>query len=309
VLATFVLYERSLPSTSFPLVQLSLFATPSFRVGVIISAAFLAGIPSFFFVFILTLQAGLGYSALHAGMTTLPWTAGVAYASTMSTRLAPRLGKWTIVLGASLLVAGALAVFLTLQIDGVDVTSLDLIPAFLVSGLGLDTVLAPLLTVILAGVPPRDAGSASGVLTTFQQLGGALGVALIGVAFFTRLGGVAPAAVSGASPGLRADLVAARLPTLVVGSTVATFRRCFQEQASSSDPTRSVPDYASATRASSPVGIALVGAGRSAIAHDFVDSVEPVIFFQVGFWTLTGVLALFLPRVHVNPHTVGEDLA
>src|SRR6202049_2045384 len=153
MLAIFILYERSLPSTRFPLVQLSLFRIPSFRIGVAIAAVFIAGIPAFFFTFSLMLQVGLGYSALHAGLTTIPWSIGSAFAAAMSTRVAPRLGKWTIAIGSALLVIGILGIILTLHQVGTSVTGWDLIPSFLVSGLGLGTVIAPLLNIILAGVP------------------------------------------------------------------------------------------------------------------------------------------------------------
>src|SRR6202050_2699931 len=63
MLVLFVLYERSLPSTRFPLVALSLFRIRSFSVGVAISAIFIAGIPAFFFTFSLMVQVGLGFSA------------------------------------------------------------------------------------------------------------------------------------------------------------------------------------------------------------------------------------------------------
>ena len=56
----------------------------------------IAAIPSFFFTFSLVLQAGLGYSALNAGLSIIPWSIGTAIASTASARLAPKLGKWTI---------------------------------------------------------------------------------------------------------------------------------------------------------------------------------------------------------------------
>jgi MFS family permease len=93
VLIAFVLYERALPSTRFPLVQLSLFRIRSFAVGVGLTAVFIAGIPAFFFTFSLMLQVGLGFSALNAGLTTIPWSLAAAIASAMSTRVAPRLGK------------------------------------------------------------------------------------------------------------------------------------------------------------------------------------------------------------------------
>lgn len=305
VLALFVLYERSLPSSRFPLVQLSMFRIPSFRVGVLISAVFIAGIPAFFFTFSLMLQVGLAFSALHAGLTTIPWSIGAALASAMSTRVAPRLGKWTIAIGSLVTVLGVLGIILTLQLRGTAVTSVDLIPSFVVSGLGLGTVIAPLLNVILAGVPPRHAGSASGVLTTFQQLGGAVGIAVVGVVFFGLLSGRASESVSQVLPGLRAQLVATHLPAPRVDSSLAGFTHCFQAQVSSSDPAQPVPGCPSiATTAQTsprnPANAAFTSAARSALAHDFVSSVQRILFFNVGFWLLTALLALALPRVQVT---------
>ena len=237
MLVLFILYERSLPSTRFPLVQLSLFRIRSFSVGVAISAVFIAGIPAFFFTFSLMLQVGLGFSALNAGLTTIPWSLASAVASAMSARVAPRLGKWTIAIGSSLLVVGMLGVIGTLLLQGTKLTGWDLIPSFVISGLGLGTVIAPLLNIILAGVPGRDAGSASGVLTTFQQLGGAIGVAVVGVVFFGLLSSRAPDAIATVTPQLQSQLAAAQ-------SAGARRRRprsrsspvCFRQQASSSDP-------------------------------------------------------------------------
>ena len=71
-LLAFVLYERSLPSTRFPLVQLSLFRIRSFSVGVAISAVFIAGIPAFFFTFSLMLQVGSGFQRAQRGLDDDP---------------------------------------------------------------------------------------------------------------------------------------------------------------------------------------------------------------------------------------------
>jgi EmrB/QacA subfamily drug resistance transporter len=309
MLLLFILYERSLPSTRFPLVQLSMFRIPSFRVGVAIAAVFIAGIPAFFFTFSLMLQVGLGYSALHAGLTTIPWSIGSAFASAMSARVAPRLGKWTIAIGSALLVVGILGIVLTLHLRGTNVSSIDLIPTFLISGLGLGTVIAPLLNIILAGVPARDAGSASGVLTTFQQLGGAIGVAVVGVVFFGLLSSRAPAAVATVTPQLQAQLAADQVPPARAGAAIATFTRCFKAQAASSDPSQQIPNCpkVGTTSASDPVASAYGSAARAALGRDFVTSVERVLFFNVGFWGLTGVLSMFLPRV--RPQAAGGGRA
>jgi EmrB/QacA subfamily drug resistance transporter len=303
VLALFILYERSLPSTRFPLVQLSLFRIPSFRVGVAIAAVFIAGIPAFFFTFSLMLQVGLGYSALHAGLTTIPWSLGSAVASAMSTRVAPRLGKWTIAIGSSLLVIGMLGLILTLHLRGTNVSSTDLIPTFLISGLGLGTVIAPLLNIILAGVPGRDAGSASGVLTTFQQLGGAIGVAIVGVVFFGLLSSRATTAIATVTPQLQSQLAADHVPPAQATAAIATFERCFKAQAASSDPSQPIPGCpgTSTNAASNPVSSAFSNAAHEALGSDFVTSVERILFFNVGFWALTGVLSMLLPRVRPQP--------
>src|SRR5579863_1535162 len=296
LLLAFILYERSLPSTRFPLVQLSLFQIPSFRVGVAISAVFIAGIPAFFFTFSLMLQVGLGYSALNAGLTTIPWSLGSAVASAMSSRVAPRLGKWTIAIGSTLLVIGIVGIMLTLHIAGTSVTGWDLIPSFLVSGLGLGTVIAPLLNIILAGVPGRDAGSASGVLTTFQQLGGAIGVAVVGVVFFGLLSSRAPAAVATVTPQLQSQLAAANVPGPQVNVAIADFTTCFEAQAASSDPSQPVPNCPVASTKPNPVSDAFGTAARVALGRTFVSSVERILFFNIGFWALTGILSMFLPR-------------
>jgi hypothetical protein len=70
---------------------------------------------------------------------------------------------------------------------GAELTSWALAPGLLVAGLGMGMVAPTLVDVVLAGVPVRDAGSASGVLNTAFQLGGAIGVAVVGVIFFGLL--------------------------------------------------------------------------------------------------------------------------
>jgi len=298
VLAAFVIYERSLPAARFPLVQLSMFRIRSFSVGVILSLVFMAGLPAFMFTFMLVLQVGLGFSALHAGLTTIPWSIGSAFASMMASRfLAPRLGRWTIALGSSVLVLGIIGVLLTLHLRGTDVTSFDLIPSFLISGLGLGAVIAPLVTIILAGVPPRDAGSASGVLTTFQQLGGSIGIAVVVVVFFAQLSGQAPSAVATVTPQLQAQLAAAHLPQAQVDAAVGHFTSCFDAAASSNDPTVVQPGCASMTQSSGgATGAAFVAAAHRALGADYVASVENTLLFNVGFWLLTALLAVLLPR-------------
>ena len=122
--------------------------------------------------------------------------------------------------------------------------------------------------------------------------------AVVGVVFFGLVSSRAPAAAADVTPALRAQLNAANVASPAVASTVATFTRCFETQTSSSDPTQPVPGCPSPSRGqtASPISAATSGAARSALAHDFVGSLERVLFFNVGFWALTGLLSLLLPR-------------
>jgi EmrB/QacA subfamily drug resistance transporter len=93
VLVLFVLYERvKTRRDGSPLVELSMFRDRAFMTGTALSAFFFSAIPAFFLIFSITLQIGLGYTPLRAGLTTLPWSVATAFSSAMSVRLAPRLG-------------------------------------------------------------------------------------------------------------------------------------------------------------------------------------------------------------------------
>jgi hypothetical protein len=161
-------------------------------------------------------------------------------------------------------------------------------------------VIAPLLNIILAGVPGRDAGSASGVLTTFQQLGGAIGVAVVGVVFFGLLSSRAPVAIATVTPQLQSQLAAANVPPQEATALIAKFSTCFKEQASASDPSAPIPGC-NRTSSSPQVTQAFATAAQAGLASDFVTSVERILFFNVGFWALTGILSMLLPRSRPQP--------
>jgi EmrB/QacA subfamily drug resistance transporter len=185
VFVVFVIYERyKTRRNDSPLIALGLFAQRTFVSGMAVEATYYAGIGSLFIVFTLTVQAGLHYSALHAGLTLLPWSLGAMFGAGASVRLAARAGRILIVVGAALSALGALAALWVAHHAGVKMTTLDLAAPFAVGGLGMGLLLPPIVDVTLAGVDPNDAGSASGILNTTQQIGSVIGVAFIGIVFF-----------------------------------------------------------------------------------------------------------------------------
>jgi hypothetical protein len=117
------------------------------------------------------------------------------------------------------------------------VTTWDLVPGLVAVGLGLGAVIAPLADIVLAGVPLRDAGSASGVFNTGLQLGNSIGIAVIGVIFFGVLGIQAGPATSGVAPQLRTGLMSAGVPATHTGRIVTQFRGCLHDRLVAADPT------------------------------------------------------------------------
>jgi EmrB/QacA subfamily drug resistance transporter len=305
VFALFALYERrKTAKDNSPLVVLSLFRERAFVSGLLLNVVFFSGIAAFFLTFSLFLQIGLGFTALHSGLTTVPFSVGTAIASAVSVRLAPRLGRAILSLGCLLVVAGMLAVIATISRYGEAVQSWQLLPALVVCGLGLGCVIPPLLNVILAGISRRNVGSASGVLSTTQQFAGAMGVAIIGVIFFGLLSSQAAPTIAAVAPGLRGQLQAAQLPAPVANQVVTGFATCFRDRAGAKDPTATPPSCRQATsqvQGQGPngqaVGLALQAAGVDARKRDFVGSIERTLWFEVVVYGLSFLVVFLLPNV------------
>ncbi|CAN3984572.1 MFS transporter [Kitasatospora purpeofusca] len=192
-----------------PLIEPSLFGKRAFVSALATGLVFFAALSGLMLVFTLHLQLGLGWTPLHAGLSMIPLSIGVVVGAVLSgALLAPRYGRRVLHLGMVLAAAGALGLWAT--VDGADgLTSWQLAPALALAGLGLGLIMAPFFDIALAGVEESETGSASGVLNAQQQLGGSMGVALLGTAFFgwARTDGFGHAA--GLTYGLVAALLAA----------------------------------------------------------------------------------------------------
>jgi EmrB/QacA subfamily drug resistance transporter len=180
VLAVFVKVETAKRD---PLVTMSLFRKRAFSAGLATALVFFAGMIGVMLTFSLYLQLGLRYSAIHTGLTLVPWSLGTAIGAGLGAGLlGPRLGRPTLHLGAATMLAGVVGLLL---VAGEDATSAAFAGPELIAGIGMGAMLAPLFDFVLAGVEDDEVGSASGVLNAMQQLGGALGIAIIGTVFFS----------------------------------------------------------------------------------------------------------------------------
>ena len=138
-----------------------------------------------FFFLALYMQNILHYSPLQAGVRFLPSTLMIVAVAPISGRLADRFGpRWLIAGGLTLLTAS----LLTFTQVAVDSTYTDLLPGFVLLGIGIALTMSPMTSAAMNAVPVQKAGVASGVLSMFRMVGGSLGVAVTGAIFQSSVG-------------------------------------------------------------------------------------------------------------------------
>ncbi|MEV0084676.1 MFS transporter [Saccharopolyspora sp. NPDC050642] len=170
-----------------PLIRLRMFRQRPFAVGMTLVLLTYAGINSFFLVLSLTAQDGLGMNALEAGLIYLPFAAAFFAASFLGGRLSEK-GKNVLLAGAVLGGCGNACTIAVVLLLGDGLTGWWLAPPLILVGAGNGLFVPPLLNAVLSRIPHAEAGMASGVLSTGQQVGGALGVAVLGAVYYGALG-------------------------------------------------------------------------------------------------------------------------
>jgi EmrB/QacA subfamily drug resistance transporter len=181
LLAVFLLVERR---GRHPMFDLSLFAKPTFTGGSVAAFGLSASIFSMLLYLVLYLQDVLGYSALGTGLRLLIISGGVLVTATVSGRLSSHVPV-RLMIGPGLLIVG-IGLLLMLGLDASSAWT-HLVPGMIVSGIGIGLVNPPLASTAIGVVPPRQAGMASGINSTFRQVGIATGIALLGTLFANRV--------------------------------------------------------------------------------------------------------------------------
>jgi EmrB/QacA subfamily drug resistance transporter len=200
-----------------PLLRTRLFRIPAFSAGLVVQLALSAGLQGFFLVFALWIQLGMGFSPLAAGLTTVAFSVGSFVLAPQAVALAERYGRLVLLTGGLLLAAGTTGVWIGADSVGHASNPWPIVPGLVVAGAGLSLIIIPLANVVLAAVPRKAAGGAGGQLSTAQQLGGALGVAVVGTVFFSKLeAGSFTDAFTAALPIVAGMFLAAALLSLVL---------------------------------------------------------------------------------------------
>jgi EmrB/QacA subfamily drug resistance transporter len=218
ILAAFVRHQRG---AGAPLIDLGLFRERSFSAGLLTQFTFWGGQASFFLVLALYLQAGRGLSAMNSGLVFTILAGSYLAASMASEQLLAHFGPRMLAGGTLTLAAGHGLLLAAVAEVGVGGSIAPLVPGLLVIGAGMGLVIAPLTTTILATVGEQQAGAASGMLATTQNVGNALGVAITGVIFFGALDGGYAHALQLSLAQLAALLVAAAALTRLLPRRLA----------------------------------------------------------------------------------------
>ena len=198
-LPAFVAVEKRVKA---PMVQFELLSDRNFLAAVVVALIITFAMMGVFFFLALYMQDILRYSPLEAGVRFLPSTLMIVGVAPVAGRLADRFGPRWLIAGGLTLVAASLFTFTRIAVDS---GYLDLLPGFMLLGIGIAMTMSPMTSAAMNAVPVQKAGIASGVLSMFRMVGGSLGVAVTGAIF--------------------QGLVSSRLDTLLSGSGVSAAQR------------------------------------------------------------------------------------
>lgn len=270
VLTGFVAWERR---SSHPMLDVSVFGDMRFTAGsVSVTFAFFA---LFGFVFVVTqyFQFVMGYSALSAGVRTVPFAIFTASTAPLAAKAAGRIGTKVVVTGGLVMMAGGFAVAAVTASPDTPYAVIVVSMFFLGAGLGL--VQAPATEAIMGSLPPAKAGVGSAVNDTARELGGTLGVATVGSVF--------------------SSLYSSRLGSLLAGSPVP--QRAIEIARESVGAANEI-----ANQAGTQYGVQAEALVRDAIDTSFVDGWRAGSWVSFGVVLAGAVLAYrFLPAAAADP--------
>ncbi len=222
-LVGFVLLEMHQRS---PMLDLSLFRSSTFAGANVVALLTTLAMFGVFFFMSIYMQNILGYSATKTGAAFLPMTILIILIAPIAGRSSDRIGSRALMTAGMLCLATSLAIFSRL---GLDSTFWDFFPGLILGGFGIALVMTPMTAAALGSVPVEKSGVGSGVLNTFRQVGGALGIAVMGaiVASYVDLSGGRPdpsSFIDGFQVALRVSAGFALLGAVIAFATIRKHR-------------------------------------------------------------------------------------
>ena len=203
LLVAFLLWERH---TEEPLIPLKLFRIPTFAAGTLVALTISFGMFGTFFFASLYFQVIRGYSAFSAGLHMLPLTAMITVVAPQAGRFAQRYGpRWPLTFGLATAGSG----LILMSRANADTPYILIAAALTVMGIGMASTMTPMTAAVMGAVGPERAGLGSATTNTAREVGGTLGIAILGTLLTTKLKSTMGhlLATAGLAPGVRDALV------------------------------------------------------------------------------------------------------
>jgi EmrB/QacA subfamily drug resistance transporter len=181
LLTAFVLIEQR---SAAPLVRLSIFRIRSLLTANVVMFLVASGMFAMFFFNTLYIQRVLGYGPLEAGLAFLPFTGGIMVSAGLASQFAPRIGVRPVAAVGMIVSSIGMLLLTQLPVDGTYLA--NVLPALLLTSLGMGAVFMPLTLIATTGLEDSDQGLASGLFNTSQQIGGAVGLAILSTVAASR---------------------------------------------------------------------------------------------------------------------------
>ncbi len=311
VLAAFWLLEsRRNRRDRASLVSKAVLSSEGFALGSALFLIVFLGVAPFFFALSIFLQEGDSFSPLMAGVASAPFALGTAVASLATARLRVRSPKLMIAGLALLALSMALLIVELGQVSG-QMGLIALVWPLSLAGIGLGLFIGPASAATLEKVPPAGAGSASGVITTLQQVGGALGVALISLVFFSFFAVNGGSAARAELPKVTAQLRTLAIPKGFVSEGESAFVTCIVDRAAQKDVSR-LPESCliiGGAIEQAPIPSALktklinllLADGNSAVSRDFVLSLRETLGYEIAVFAGAILLLALAPSARRRP--------
>ena len=281
----------------------SLFRVRTFASGLLLNIIVQSVMIGYFLTITLVMQIGLGYDVLKAALTGVPTAVGMTIGfAVLGQKMIARFGRSVIGMGAAVFGAGLLYVAWVVTSLGLDVTPWHFLPGLLVLGIGLSLIMIPIFSAALQDVDASHAGSASGILNAVQQVGAAIGVAVIGVIFFGQLNSGALKSFDDVVPQIRQELSSLHVPAIAQEQIVQGARACYGDRAKQKDASET-PESCQQLAESAPndstsqqIGETIKGAVKEANAKNFATAFRWAVMYVLGLLVVVCTLSLLLPR-------------
>jgi len=210
------------------------------------------------------------------------------------------------------MLAGLVTTYLIVKANGMDTTGWHLIPGLFLTGSGMGLVMAPIFAITLNDVDVKHAGSASGVLSAVQQLGAAIGVALIGVVFFGQLTANSNTSFTNVESNIRTELTAANIPEQAQSPIIEGVKTCYNDRAAQKDANEtpaSCEKFEGANQPKTPQSEKLASiiedGVKQANTDNFIHAFGAGVIYQTVLIGITFILSFMLPR-HIRPEAMQQ---